>query len=295
MALIYKQKAKVSDVVIDKISIVLEVNDKHHHAIKERLEEMLPEHGYKITRPRYKFSAKIYLEYPDIYAEVSICPKHPSYPFFRVEFNPAAGYVNDFKVIVKQILPGGYEQLVEGGKCTRIDAAVDVHGIDINDLIVLYPKMRKTKGFYNNGKLETYTLGIKYGETEICVYDKAAQIKMLNEKNEIKLPIPKQPVTRIEVRKKKGYPFKEIASVPNFFEGIQISSYFSFAPVKDKERFNLFLEVCRSRGAVDALKMLSEASRVLYRKMIQSCKLVWWNPQQIWGGWKSASVMLIGS
>lgn len=295
MALIYKQNAKVSDVVIDKISIVLEVSDKHHHVIKERLEEMLSEHGYKITRPRYKFSARIFLEYPDICAEVSICPKHPSYPFFRVEFNPAAGCVKDFKGIVGQILPGGYEQLVEGGKCTRIDAAVDVHGININDLIILYPKMRRTKGFYNNGKLETYTLGIKYGETEICVYDKAAQIKMLNEKSDIKLPIPMQSITRIEVRKKKGYPFKEIASVPNFFEGIQIASYFNIKPLKDIEKFNLFLEVCRSRGAVDSLKMLSETSRTLYRKMIQSCKLIWWNPKKIWDGWKCASAILIGS
>lgn len=295
MALIYKQKAKVSDVVIDKISIVLGVDDKYHHTIKEQLAELLSDHGYKITRPRYKFSARIFLEYPDICAEVSICPKHPSYPFFRVEFNPAAGCVQNLKGIVDQILPGGYEQLVEGGKCTRIDAAVDVYGIDINDLIILYPKMRKTKGFYNNGKLETYTLGIKYGETEICVYDKAAQIKMLNEKSEIKLPIPKQPITRIEVRKKKGYLFKEIASVPNFFEGIQISSYFSFVPVIDKEKFSLFLEVCRSRGAVDALKMLNETNRERYRKLIQSCKLIWWNPQKIWDGWKCASAILIGS
>jgi hypothetical protein len=168
-----------------------------------------------------------------------------------------------------------------------------VYGIDINEILITYPKMRKTKGFYNNGKLETYTLGIKKGETEICIYDKAAHIKMLNEKSDIKIPLPHQVITRFEVRKKKDYLFKDIETLPNFFEGIKVASYYSLKPPKDVEKFNLFLEVCRSRGAVDALKMLNEPNRILYRSMIQGCKPVWWNPQKIWEGWKFPATALL--
>lgn len=244
--------------------------------------------GAKIWRYRYGLHGKrekVFLEYPDVMAEVSICPKHPSFPFLRIEFNPAAGYVNSLKMFMDQILPGGYVQLIAHGKCTRIDAAVDVHGIDINDLIVTYPKMRRSKGFYNNGRLETYTLGIKKGETEICVYDKASQIKFLNEKEGTNIPVPTEPVTRIEVRKKKGYPLKDIANLPNFFEGLQIAGYFCPKPIKDEEKFQLFLEVCRSRGGVDALKMISEPTRNLYRNWLKTHQAAWWNPSKVWLGW----------
>ena len=284
MSVTFIKKAKVSVVMIDKLSIVLDVAHKQQWDIENNLKTLLPEYGVPVYRPRYCFSARLYLEYPDVYVEISIYPKLKNCPFFRVELNPAHGYLADFKMLMDKILPKGYVQLIAGGRCTRIDAAIDVKGVDINTLLITYPKMRKTKGYYNNGKLETYTLGVKQGKTEICVYDKVSQLISINEKSESHNPIQDDLVTRIEVRKKEGYLLKDLAKLPNFFDGILIAGY-SHEPQEDGEKFRLFLEACRSRGAQDALKMLSEPTRKRYHQLLQNCKLKWWEPKEIWKSW----------
>jgi hypothetical protein len=291
MTITFIKKAEVGEVFIDKISVVLDIPTTEQWDVENSLKSLLPNEGYQVYRPLYKYTARLCLEYPDVYAEVSIQPKFSGISYMRVELNPAQGYIGYFSVLMDKILPGGYLQLIAHGRCTRIDAAVDVVGVNINSLLVTYPKMRRTKGFYNNGKLETYTLGVKQGKTEICVYDKASQIKYLNATHHLKLEVPNKTITRIEVRSRKGRPLKHLAKAPNFFKEVLIASYFSLDGVKpsinnlDNEMFNLFLEVCRSRGAQDALKMISEPTRGKYKGRIENCKLPWWQPTEIWKGW----------
>lgn len=56
----------------------------------------------------------------------------------------------------------------------------------------------------------------------------------------------------------------------------------------------LFLEVCRSKDAQDALKMLDEKTRKIYQKKIENCVLPWWKPNEIWKGWPKAAGKLLG-
>lgn len=291
MTVTYIKTGEVSAVFIDKISIVLDIPAKQQWDVENNLKALLSNGGYQVYRPLYKFTARLCLEYPNVYADVSIQPKFPGISYMRVELNPTYGHLGEFSMLMDKILPGGYVQLIANGECTRIDAAVDVVGVNVNSLLITYPKMQKTKGFYNKGKLETYTLGVKKGQTEICVYDKASQIKYLNAKHHLNLEVPDKEVTRIEVRSKKGHLLKCLANVPNFFDGILIASHPPLDGGKpsfnniDKEMFSLFLEVCRSRGAQDALKMISEPIRGKYKKRLENCKLPWWNPTEIWKGW----------
>jgi hypothetical protein len=55
----------------------------------------------------------------------------------------------------------------------------------------------------------------------------------------------------------------------------------------------LFLEVCRSKGAQDALMMLQDSTRQKYRNWLQNTKLPWWEPQVIWEGWQHPANALL--
>lgn len=296
MSVTYTNKAVLSSVVIDKLSVVLDVPESQRSIIKKNIEKVIEHSGFKTYRSRYKLSARLYLnKNPDDILEVSADPKDPSAPFFRVEFNPAHGFVWDFASMVSQMLPGGYAQLIAGGECTRIDAAVDAVGANINDLLVTYPKLQKTKGWWKGGRIETLKLGDAYGETQLVVYDKVSQIKYLNKKHGTKIPIPKEDTTRFEVRKLKHYPLKEIVTLPNFFDGMLVAAYptIPMSP-KEQQEAALFLEVCRSRGAQDALKMIvNETDRNKHRIRLENCKLPWWNTDAIWKEWYLPAKVLL--
>lgn len=294
MTVTYIKQGVIGPVFIDTISVVLDVPDKQQWEVESNLKSLLTHYGYMVSRPMYQFSARLFLQYPDVHVEVSIQPKFQGVAYMRVELNPAQGYLGEFCMLMEQLLPGGYMQLIAHGQCTRIDAAVDVMGVNVNHLLITFPKMRKTKGFYNSGRLETYVLGVKQGHTEICVYDKRSQIQYLNNKHHLNIKVPHQNITRIEVRKRKGsYKLINLPNLPNIFDGLLIASYptlvgspATLKQKEDKEKFELFVEVCRSRGAQDALKMISEPTREKYRKRLEDCKLPWWNPTEIWKGWK---------
>jgi replication initiation factor len=284
----YIFKHKVSPIYVDKFSATLAVDPFHESKIKKNIVELMEVgHAKKTYKSLYNLSAEILMgEFNESKLLVQCAPRRPGMSFFRTEFNPAKVDMAEVRAFIDAILPESYQSLAVKGICTRIDATVDVKNEEINKLLISHTGIAVTSGHYKSGRIETLYLGSKSSPKRICVYDKVAEIKRKNAKQLIvKVLVPDHPITRIEARLKNSVPVKNIATVPNLFEKLDIACFQSFPDFDEK--FKLFLMASRGTNGQNALLELSESTRKTYRKYLKSYKAKWWKPDEIWKQWPS--------
>ena len=103
--------------------------------------------------------------------------------FLRFELNPAAvgpSGVDQFRALVPEITKGtvSYEQLAQQGKVTRVDIAVDLVNIDLEDLLINTAKPGVTNGYFGiTGKAETKYLNVNKKGSKLYVYDRKALLQ----------------------------------------------------------------------------------------------------------------------
>lgn len=280
---------QVSPLFCDKVSLTFKAESSQHKLIKTGIQELVADgYGFSVRRPRYRQSAAVDVAPTDGYEGQEMlllqCDPAMTHAFFRCEFNPKRAHMPTVRMFIDRILAGGYESLVKAGACTRIDFTVDVYGAGIEKLLLWHAGYSKTSAHYKSGQIETYYLGSTTSPKQLCFYDKVAETKRRNKKRLIPEPLPPSPTTRFEVRIKDDQFLHELANVANPFQCLKVGS-FDYPAFPNDEKFALFLEACRSRGAQDALLMLSESTRKKFRKALEESGCAWWDPTKVWEGW----------
>jgi len=211
---------------------------------------------------------------------LQINPIYQNAATFRCEFNPARLEMADVRAILDIVLPLGYSSLMNYGRCTRMDIAIDILGVDIEDMMVWNTAARRTRMYTGEyGCLETYYLGSLGSQRHFAIYDKRAEM----EKNGIDMDLPDGPIVRIEARLRPSVYWCDMSELPNPFAKLNVASYASIGAL-DVET-HLFLESCRLRGPQAALKRVKKLDASLwskYSKRLEQHVSPWWDPEHIW-------------
>jgi hypothetical protein len=270
-------KAQVGPLVCDKISLTYQTEDDHerkliHQGIFQLLIEKL---AIKVPRTLYKMSVTMNLEKSTpARLLLQVDPRYHTAGYFRCEFNPALVSVTKVQEVIDTVLPCEYQGLMESGRCTRLDLAVDVEGIDIEHLLLWRDHARVSKMYCKGGRMQSYYLGSTTSPVLYVGYDKRAQLSSKNPD----MPASGPPITRFEVRIRQGIPCQQLWKLKNPFSKVHVASFKGPA----SEEFGLFLDSCRHRGPIAALKRLSPASREMYVNKLAMYKSPWWQPEDIW-------------
>lgn len=272
---------------IDKLSVTFNIPEEQGPTFYKLLADALT---YKAifqsakNNPRYKITRNIALPSTAERVLFNADPKHPGFPDCRLEFNPSKlGWqgINDLDVILTELLPGGWKYVWEHGQMTRIDIAVDLPGIGVEDFNIVPPMSLTCRTYGQNGICQSIYMGKPSGH-QFRIYDKAAEQKAKG----IKVG---QQITRVEkiFRGGLGISPSELGQLPNPFAQLVLVEKLPLPPPDECPRlWARFLDSAAKRPLGPALAMLPKMQRTRYRKHLASQPHTWWDPQAIWENWQ---------
>ncbi len=217
-------------------------------------------------------------------------PKNSDSHLIRLEFNPARqwqwglGYLKHlFDQITGELLGWGY--VIEFGRATRIDVAVDLVGAQMNQLVAASNVNGKNHLYLSeHGDLETAYLGMpKVNKpTEQFVYDKLQDA--LDKGYE---PLYDSIIhTRVEmIVKSSGQMLCNIGAVQNPLGRVTMVHPMKHLPCINSTAWAMFLEVCRFKGVGPALNMLPEGYQNILLAALTAGAEVCWRPDKLWKHW----------
>ena len=160
-----------------------------------------------------------------------------------------------------------------GARVSRVDAALDLHGIRIDDWIWDMPQRKKRHIISNAGRTETIYLGDKKSRPMV-IYDKATQAK---------LPVGGDDVTRIEYRSRGSHSPAGLLKMPCPFDKLTVSNAATL-PLQPPARV-MFAGYARTNGISAALNSFPAEARKEFKAQISASRPSWWNPATIWATW----------
>ena len=284
--------------IIDKLAITFDVPDFQMQLIAKRLKEVVQEKfGSPCGSPNYRVGAKIWLnEHLVKEKATSSCitvhtqPKHDYHKACRVEWNPSKVSTDDVAFIAFEDVLNTDFALVYDGTVNRIDVAVDVDNVMIDELLFFAPKFQLFENRFKSGL--TRYIGGRSGNRYYCCYDKRAQIIEHNTQvNPLhKSEVPEYPRMRIEavLRPKLWWP--ECREIPNPFAPLKIRR-FNCPTTGDKKECTdlaMVLRLARYEGLNAALAIYdTKRKQRLLRQVLQSQRECdWWDPTTLWTGFE---------
>ena len=169
---------KVLTPFIDKISIVVTPKEEDAGNIfnaiwsqADNIEVFQDAPGAKLAT--YKFAKRICLECVDTikYRPIfQMAYAHKQTLKLRLEFNPrklGPLGMEELKTTMVLLLPGGWEYVIERGRITRLDVAVDFPDARPSMFALLPQQGLTSMQWKSNGKLETFVLGKKHGNQTV--------------------------------------------------------------------------------------------------------------------------------
>ncbi len=180
----------------------------------------------------------------------------------RLEFNPTIIGPADVKDVVNflsRVLRENPYSFIKKSKVTRLDIALDLTGLSLNDVIVHMGGIRKHGVFFGSkGRPETIYLGSPRSNCHLAVYDKT---------------LPGEPfglkALRIERRLKPHIPFEELVQLNNPFGTIQLISTASLVANLTEIPTECFFATVRERGFSRTIKLLSASQRRALKKAFE--------------------------
>lgn len=282
---------------IDKLSFTYDMHPSDHKMVKEQLwdlskegEPFSPAKPSKTTRYR----TRVHLTHPatghSILIEVDPKPSKKHIPFIRLDLNPAKlgpKGVEFLKDRLVEVFLGNlsWKAIATGCKVTRIDLALDVLNVPIDQLLIRSNKSGKSHCYYSaSGVLETAYLEVKKGKAgTTTVYNKGQQL-IDKERNPKFAGVAH---TRIEVHVKTARPIVKLGTLPNPFSKLQVG-YPAMAgtPPEQLHHWQHFLDSVRYRGEAAALSVIEDlALRETYASALAVAQETFWNPVKLWEKW----------
>lgn len=271
---------------IDKLAVTLPITDAaNQNTVRKALykADKVSTHFKQGIRKSGRYRIAVVLHVPGR-GPVLICadPVEPKTSFLRMEWNPARLDRDGNEFLCEQlptVIPGLVESFSRNAKVTRVDIALDLYDIHINDLIVrAIRKQRQTIICGRDRNIETLYFGGSRGNAQVVAYNKRKQIKS-HSKRELGCEL-----TRIEVRRKNpNLLLIELEELPNPLGLLEV---FHRQPGAVKwSGWVSFLDSCVLRGPKAALKLLPESRRKSVSQMLAASQPAWWKPDEFWGKW----------
>ena len=205
---------------------------------------------------------------------LQVGPKRPGVPAIRLDLNPVIFTTTGLEYL-KDCLEGSFGikwVSLAGARVSRVDAALDLHGIKIDDWIWDMPQRKKRHIINNAGRTETIYLGDKKSRPMV-IYDKATQAK---------LPVGNN-VTRIEYRSRGSHSPAGLLKMPCPFDKLTVSNAATL-PLPPPARA-MFAGYARANGISAALDAFPVEARKKFKAQISASRPSWWNPATIWATW----------
>jgi len=279
--------------VVDKLSVTVPIKDKSaQRAIAQALMDIPKKNAefssLSMAHKRYKKSISWLDEKSGQSVVVQADPYNKSSNYLRFELNPhklGPKGMSRFKDMINFDLNYGnlpYKKIIDTGRITRADIAVDFINVPMNELIVVGK---------NSGK------SIKYAgsnsETETVYLDKPKATKSLKiiynklqEQKDTDAEFTYNGVshTRVEYNHQGG-PLKKIESIHNPFKKMKI-----IHPIKKPDDiegwlWKLFLNSCRETGLENSLGLLPKQIADQFKNVLDHAAEDTWKPEKLWENW----------
>jgi len=209
----------------------------------------------------------------------------------RFEFNPSglgpAG-AKAFRESIPDLTAHhfDFEALAAEGTVTRVDIAVDLVNIDIEDLLINTAKPGVTNGYFGiTGKAETKYLNVNKSGSNLYVYDRRALLAKLQQDGE-KALYGGAKYTRVEVRSNPNIPLTAMDGMSNRLLKVDLFDIEAASPPEKFHHWKLFQDSCRYRGLKGALALLPAGTRAAYEAAIKATDTLW-RPKELWSHWPS--------
>lgn len=204
-------------------------------------------------------------------------------PHARLEFNPSKlGPVgmDQLHAILTTVFDGGWRYVLQHGRITRLDIAVDLPDARMHHFLLLPSKGLNVCHFKQDGKLKTAYLGKATGN-QTAVYSKSFE-----QKSKGKPIIPSTVRLERRLRSQKIKSLNQLENLDNVFADMQLVKPMPSAPDGyGKWIWHLFLDSVAVRGLPSALARLPEKERTKFRKHLKDQAIGWWDPEAIWARW----------
>jgi len=286
------QHQKASKPILDKLALTFDVEPEIRKQVKSYLLNRLHESGvYQVHAKGYELSLNIPLGY-GVKLFIQVGNQIPDRPYGRFEFNPS-------KVIEEDTLPcleseltclcdSTYEEWMSVHHVSRVDVAIDLEHVNINDLLITAPNYVRTGMWCSKGgRTETLYLGSEQSPGRFIAYNKRAELLKHGHKD------IGHDLTRLEFRlRKTGLTVSGLLSIPNPFQDVRIYSLRACEKLGEKscdlEWWSMFYDSSAYRGLHAALLKLPPQKRSKVKKAMEAGLLKCWKPWNIWKGWPSA-------
>ncbi len=304
-----KGRVAVLKPFIDKISITYKIYDPDlRGAILEAL-LMKAEAGgnysssktFKAGKVQYKASVQLSMPHNGAQALIQAIPKNKGLTHhLRLEFNPRALGAEGIGFLKSEIedlqLEGlNFDHIIQTGKVTGVDIAVDIVGIRINDLDIRYLDGGKSHWYFSElGNAETGYFGIKVTADK---KNTNAPAKAYNKRKELKdkasTPMPQLygglSHTRIEYHAKANKPLALLAkTLKNPFSSFSIAYPTPPQGVKS-HHWRFFLDSIQRRGFDAALALVPDGpGKLRHQTAVEAAHTTFWKPEAIWVEWPDA-------
>jgi hypothetical protein len=176
-------------------------------------------------------------------------PRHLGLSDYRFEFNPSVigpSGLKEIRSFIDSHFEIGAQHLFSNSKITRIDLALDLHGLTLEQVIVRALGCRKHGVYASQGELETVYLG-SGTKNRVVAYTKRSA--------------DESTFLRLERRMKPYITGHELVSMPNPFTRVQMVSTDSLLPHLDGIVPRHFFDSVRMRGIGHAIAELPSRQR----------------------------------
>jgi hypothetical protein len=290
-------KPKVNPIFCDKLSITASLDeDQLQEATANLMKAMDQGWGKRRGSRLYKYSASLS---PGIFIgeqdpasmRIDLGARNVDVSDFRMELNPAKCDVCAAAALASAVLPGLGDHLLEHGKVTRMDLAVDVGPISFADVGLAVSKTQVSQAFWGaDGALETLYWG---AAKNFVVYDKLRESTPLHM---VPKDDPPPTMLRFEARyKPSGLALHELPEVPNLFSRFRVCGWPGFSEVTDADKFwvTMFMDSGRQRGITAALKLLPPTERKQMQRRLEKHATEFWDAESIWAGYAAVAAQIL--
>lgn len=288
------------EVFIDKITITLPNPNllmpnstmkggvvNYDKLVRQNLEYKLNNHP-DLTKLAYKhmhgyeYGFRLSLNHTDDRPTIWMCSKSPKKGFLRFEFNPIRSGplgITQLAYFFDSLFESFWPLIVAHGRCTRVDAAVDLWGVHIEQVWPVQNEVRQSTKWNRQGKLETLVIGSPKSD-QIKFYDKLVNLKIKNT----------TPITRIEYKWQGQWPLKGLDGFENPFLKVAVIPLLPQKPDWATESdWNMFRDSVKVRGAQAAISNLTPYYRKKYREHFKKHSIPFWQPEKVWSAWPKMS------
>lgn len=201
----------------------------------------------------------------------------------RIEFNPrklGTDGLMELAACMTSIMDQGWEYVVMNGHVTRIDVAVDIVGVRVEDFLCLTKQGITSTIWAVDGHAQSLSLGKKGNKT--LVYSVKAK-RLAKDQGWTGL-------SKIRVERRLISPaFHDLAKLeqlPNPFTSLTLTKPLPpLPPGVKKQDWQIFGDSVQVRGLTAALALLPKARKSKYRAYLKSHAQPWWVPATFWENW----------